>query len=320
MNATPGLIRVVINPISAQFEALQRAETVGVLTYERVGAHFDLQHTFVAREHRGRGVADELISGTLDAIRSAGGTVTPSCSRVRSFVKGNPSYDSLVHPVAAALQRDLPGRSVNPIDLNRASFLAPVDIQVHQIITRRMILRPWSLDDIASAVLIYRDKKDTVSTPTFLGPVRDVDAMHRRLDAWITESSSAPHPQGCWAIELSDSGFVAGGAALLNVTDEATTRLVMSVDLSPACVGQGLAAEAGRALAQYAFKTSAIPAVHAMVQPEDKSRIATLTRIGMFKDSRTEREGTSVDWYEIARDELHLTQDHRTSSDTSMNE
>lgn len=311
MNATPDLIRVVINPISAQFEALQRAETVGVLTYERVGAHFDLQHTFVAPEHRGRGVAGRLISATLDAIRAAGGTVTPSCSHIRSFVRDNPSYGTMVQAGADVPPGNLRGRPFDATDLNGASLVDLTSIQVDQITTDRIVLRPWSLDDTASAVLIYLEEMAAGSTPPFLGPVKDTDAMRRRLADWITESSRVPAPQGCWAIEMVESGFVAGGAALLNVTDGSVTRLALSVDLNPAFVGQGLASEAGHALVHYAFETSALPAVHAMVRPDDERGIAVVRRLGMSMESRSERQGMITDWYRIARDEVHHSQAHR---------
>ncbi len=88
-------VPVLINSISSQFEAIGRGEAIGILAYARAGRHFDLRRTFVLPAKRGRGVAGALVAAALDAIRSAGGTVTPSCSFVSAFLRDHPEYEDL---------------------------------------------------------------------------------------------------------------------------------------------------------------------------------------------------------------------------------
>lgn len=88
-------VQVLINSISSQFEAVSGGETIGILAFARSGRHFDLCYTFVLPSRRTKGVASALVAAALDAIRSANGTVTPSCRFVRAFVRSHAEYEDL---------------------------------------------------------------------------------------------------------------------------------------------------------------------------------------------------------------------------------
>lgn len=61
--------------------------------YHRVDAHtVDFQHTFVAPELRGRGIADVLVRHALDDARRHGDRVLATCPFVRKFVERHPEY------------------------------------------------------------------------------------------------------------------------------------------------------------------------------------------------------------------------------------
>lgn len=92
---SPPPVHVLINSISSQFEAVSGGETIGILAYARSGRHFDLCYTFVLPSRRTKGVASALVTAALDAIRSANGTVTPSCRFVRAFVRAHAEYKDL---------------------------------------------------------------------------------------------------------------------------------------------------------------------------------------------------------------------------------
>ena len=148
-----GSVHVLINSISSQFEAIECGETIGILAYARAGRHFDLRHTFVLPARRGRGVAGALVAAALDAIRSAGGTVTPSCNFVSAFLRDHPEYEDLrestpFRPGPEATTRGLPS-------ITNESPVALVDVEVEQIVTNRLRLRPWMLSDTASALSIF---------------------------------------------------------------------------------------------------------------------------------------------------------------------
>lgn len=88
-------VHVLINSISSQFEAVAGGETIGILAYARSGRHFDLRYTFVLPSRRRRGVASALVAAALDAIRSADGTVTPSCGFVSAFIRAHAEHEDL---------------------------------------------------------------------------------------------------------------------------------------------------------------------------------------------------------------------------------
>ncbi|WP_426244718.1 GNAT family N-acetyltransferase [Nocardioides sp. LHG3406-4] len=309
MVRTNDSISVIINPISAQFEAIQCSEAVGVLAYQRAGTHFNLRHTFVSRKHRGRGIAGVLVPGALAAIRSSGGTITPSCAYVSAFVSERPEYEDLIDP--EPFRSPARSAAVPPtLDaITDRSIVDVVDVQIDRIISNRIVLRPWTLDDTDSALSIYQDPGVIRWTRPFIRPVTDGNSMRRRLDAWMSQSNRLPHPHGRWAIELADSGALIGGAALLNPKLDGQELLAMSWELAPSAVGHGLAAEAGHALIHYAFRVSAATTVHAVVHIENQRAIATLQRAGMVQlpGARTHR-GAEVFLYGITRDDLDSVQ------------
>jgi predicted GNAT family acetyltransferase len=63
-----------------------------VVEYARMGDVYNLAHTYVPEELRGKGVANKLVQGTLDEIKRQGAKFLPSCPFVQAFVKKHPEY------------------------------------------------------------------------------------------------------------------------------------------------------------------------------------------------------------------------------------
>lgn len=57
---------------------------------------YDLRHTFVPPELRGKGVAGVLVKGALDIIRENGGKILPTCSYIPVYLKRNEDDRDLV--------------------------------------------------------------------------------------------------------------------------------------------------------------------------------------------------------------------------------
>ena len=62
------------------------------IEYVRMGDAYNLVHTFVPEELRGRHVGEDLVRGTLDQIKAQGATFLPTCSFVQAFLKRHPEY------------------------------------------------------------------------------------------------------------------------------------------------------------------------------------------------------------------------------------
>lgn len=64
-----------------------------VVEYAKMGDVYNLAHTYVPEEVRGKGVAGQLVRGTLDEIKRQGARFLPSCPFVQAFVKKHPEYE-----------------------------------------------------------------------------------------------------------------------------------------------------------------------------------------------------------------------------------
>ena len=62
------------------------------IEYVKMGDAYNLLHTFVPEELRGRHVGEDLVRGTLDQIKAKGATFLPSCSFVQAFLKKHPEH------------------------------------------------------------------------------------------------------------------------------------------------------------------------------------------------------------------------------------
>ncbi len=84
-----------------------------------------------------------------------------------------------------------------------------------QISTRRLVLRPWRVEDAESALAIY----GTADVSHWLSPVMDsvpdAAAMRLVLQQWTAEDARLISPAGRWAIERRDDRDLIGGAVLL---------------------------------------------------------------------------------------------------------
>ena len=65
-----------------------------VIEYVKTGDAYNLLHTFVPEELRGRHVGEDLVRGTLDQIKAQGATFLPTCPFVQAFVKKHPEYQA----------------------------------------------------------------------------------------------------------------------------------------------------------------------------------------------------------------------------------
>jgi predicted GNAT family acetyltransferase/RimJ/RimL family protein N-acetyltransferase len=303
---TTGNLNIIGNPISAQYEAVRDGEVVGLLAYNKVGGHLDLRHTFVRKDLRGQQIGHVLVAEALRMIRSEGHIITASCSYVAKFIEQHPEFADLLdeHLVltswnAPVSVRHVPTREPRPDTEN---------VYPDGITTARLTLRPWTLDDAEDAFRTYADADVTRWSRPTITPVADLSIMRRRLDEWIRQSDHLPRPQGRWAVELTDSGSLIGGAHLLVLREQGESRLVMSWELGRVATDHGLAAEVGHALAHSAFSIDpGLAAVYALADPADRMALAAFDQIGMRALAGAEhRVATDPVRYAISRDELHV--------------
>lgn len=147
------------------------------------------------------------------------------------------------------------------------------------ILTERLRLRRWTLDDAQAAQPIYGDPEVTSWLAPALSPIPDLNAMRTLLQRWVDDAQRLMPPAGRWAVETLDDGRLVGGVVLLPMPpgDE---DLELGWLLSKNERGQGFATEAGKAVARWGFEYG-MPELFAVSRPHNSSAIRVATRMGM---------------------------------------
>jgi RimJ/RimL family protein N-acetyltransferase len=156
----------------------------------------------------------------------------------------------------------------------------------HELVTERLVLRPWNVDDARAALGAYGDAEVARWLAPVMDRVHDLAAMRVVLQQWVAEDARMMAPAGRWAIEHRQDGRVIGGATLLPLPPD--EEYEVGWQLHPQAWGRGYATETGRALARWAFEQG-IEQVIALVRPANTRAVATVRRIGMEWVGETEK-------------------------------
>jgi RimJ/RimL family protein N-acetyltransferase len=136
----------------------------------------------------------------------------------------------------------------------------------HRLVTERLVLRPWSVDDADAALRAYGDAEVARWLAPAMDRVSDLAAMRVVLQQWAAEDARMltllPLPP--------DEEFEIGW------------------QLQRDAWGHGYAAETGLALARWAFGQG-IEQVIALVRPANARAAAMVRRIGMEWVGETEK-------------------------------
>jgi RimJ/RimL family protein N-acetyltransferase len=155
-----------------------------------------------------------------------------------------------------------------------------------KLVTERLVLRGWSAGDAEAALAAYGDAEVARWLAPAMDRVQDLAAMRLVLQQWVAEDTRMLSPAGRWAIESRQDGTVIGGATLLPLAPD--EEYEVGWQLNPRAWGYGYAAEAGIALARWAFEQD-IEQVIALVRPANTRALAMVRRIGMEWVGETEK-------------------------------
>jgi RimJ/RimL family protein N-acetyltransferase len=144
----------------------------------------------------------------------------------------------------------------------------------------RLVLRPWTLDDVDAAFAIYGQRDVARWLSPAMDTVTDRDAMRLLLQQWIAEDHRAAPPTGRWAVELAAERRVIGGVVLLYLPPGGED-LEIGWQLAPGAWGHGYASEAGHTTAHWALQQPGVDELFAVVRPANTRAAATAERIGM---------------------------------------
>jgi RimJ/RimL family protein N-acetyltransferase len=155
-----------------------------------------------------------------------------------------------------------------------------------KLLTERLALRGWKVDDAEAALGSYGDAEVARWLAPAMDKVQDLDEMREVLARWVAEDAQMITPAGRWVVERRDDGQVVGGATLLPLQPD--EEFEIGWQLHPQAWGHGYAVEIGLGLARWAFEQG-IEQVVAVVRPSNTRALATVRRIGMEWAGETEK-------------------------------
>ncbi|MEV0283133.1 MULTISPECIES: GNAT family N-acetyltransferase [unclassified Kribbella] len=166
--------------------------------------------------------------------------------------------------------------------------------------TERLVIRPWRDTDASDALGIYGDEHVTRWLTPAMTWVPSVLAMRDVLHRWMAEDVP---PVRHWAIELRDTGRVVGGAAVLRLAP--WEDLEIGWQLARTAWGNGYAAEAGAAVADWTMHHTDVDELFALVGPTNARAAGTAKRIGMELIGETDQyHGQQLNLYRLRHYDL----------------
>ncbi|WAC55546.1 GNAT family N-acetyltransferase [Gordonia sp. SL306] len=175
-----------------------------------------------------------------------------------------------------------------------------------EIVTQRLRLRPWAVEDANAALKIFGHRDVSRWLAPALNTITNRDEMRNLLEAWLSESPAIDMPLGRWAVELRESGELVGAASLLPLPP-GRADLEIGWQIAPAHWGHGFGAEAGHAVAHQAFSTD-VTEVFAVVRPRNNRGISTARRVGMEWVGETDKYyGLTLQVYRLAKADLDIS-------------
>ncbi len=159
-----------------------------------------------------------------------------------------------------------------------------------RIETERCVIRPWR-DEEAPRLLDILSRLEVV---TWLGDgepklMADVDEAQARIARYRNLNAEAP-PRGIWAVEVRDTGVVAGTVLLVTLPN-GDGEVEIGWHLHPDSWGHGYATEAAAAVLEHGF-AGGLEEVYATTHTTNGPSQAVCRRLGM------EDLGVMEKWYE----------------------
>lgn len=142
--------------------------------------------------------------------------------------------------------------------------------------TERLVLRPFTLDDVDDYATIRRQQGLTRFLPSHTEDRAESD----RIAAQIVEGFAGLWEDpgyGPWAVVHADQ--LIGHAGLRWVESEGSTEVLYL--FAPAAHGQGFATEAARAALGYGFDVLGLDRIVAWAMEENTASLAVMQRLGM---------------------------------------
>ncbi|TDD39826.1 GNAT family N-acetyltransferase [Saccharopolyspora elongata] len=167
-----------------------------------------------------------------------------------------------------------------------------------QLVTDRLLLRPWRIEDAEAALDVYGNAEVTRWLSPIMETVPDIVAMRLLLRQWIAEDVRAIPPVGRWCIQRREDDRVIGGASLLPLPP-GNQDLEVGWHVHPELWERGYTGEAMFALVRWAFEHE-VDELFAVVRPDNVQAAETVRDNGMEWAGKTDKYfGQTVELYRL---------------------
>ena len=162
--------------------------------------------------------------------------------------------------------------------------------------TERLIIRPFTMDDIEPSYLMNLDPE--VSRYTGDGGVVSREEMERRIVEDVM-GDYAKHGYGRLAVEWKANGQFIGFSGLKYLED--MDEVDLGFRYMKAYWGMGIATEAGRPCLDLGFESLGLKRIIAMVLPENGGSIRVLEKLGFGYEKEIMEEGMLAKVYSVEK-------------------
>lgn len=162
--------------------------------------------------------------------------------------------------------------------------------------TERLILRPFTIDDIVASYQLNLDKD--VSRYTSDGGVVSMKEMARRIKEDVL-GDYQKYGFGRLAVELKDQKRFIGFAGIKYL--EYLREVDLGYRFEKAQWGKGIATESAKACLQFGFETLGLDRIIAMVIPENIGSVRVLEKLNFQFDQEIIDHGNQVHVYQLEK-------------------
>ena len=164
---------------------------------------------------------------------------------------------------------------------------------MHQLVTSRLLLRPFTPADVEIVHPIYSDPE--VMRYVATGPLADITHTQRLVEDYSDHQYL--HGYSFWAVIEQSSGALIGDAGLYRTP---AGEVELGYTLGKAWWGRGYATEGARAALEYARGVLARDRVISLIHPDNAASARVASRLGATAEGSTELFGRPAVVYAYA--------------------
>lgn len=153
--------------------------------------------------------------------------------------------------------------------------------------TKRLILRPLTMDDLDALFALYRDPEIRKYFPE---GTLTYEETKEELE-WIIDVYYGKYGFGLWATIHKETGEFIGRCGLLPWTIDGRSEVEVAYLLAKEYWGQGLGTEVAQAILQYGFEQLNLSRLICMADPENQASRRVAENMGMTLEREEEIEG-----------------------------